>query len=130
MIVLVDHNMEGHAKLLWRTLASAGWLELAPVQLVTFAEAGVPADSVDRAVWRFAQERQMFLLTDNRNMEGDDSLERTIREELTPESLPVLTVSNRDRLNEQKYRARCAERLLEVVLYPERYLGTGRIFIP
>src|SRR5215207_4161217 len=101
MIVLVDHNMEGHARLLWRTLAALGWLEVAPMQLVTLAEAGVPANSVDRIVWRFAQEHRMFLLTDNRNMEGTDSLEHTMREELTPESLPVLTVSNRDRLNQQ-----------------------------
>jgi len=28
------------------------------------------------------------------------------------------------------YREKCAERLLEVVLYPKNYLGIARLFIP
>ena len=81
--VLVDHNMEGQAVLLWGTLAAEGWLELVPLRLVTFAEVGLSLESNDRIVWRFAQAQRLLLLTDNRSMKGVDSLEQTIREENT-----------------------------------------------
>ena len=128
--VLVDHNIEGQALLLWGTLGAAGWLELVPLRLMRLAEVGLPADSTDRTVWHFAQAQQMYLLTDNRNMEGADSLEQTIREENTATSLPVLTIGRADRMIEPTYREMCAARLLEIVLYPDDYIGAGRVFIP
>ena len=72
----------------------------------------------------------MLLLTDNRSMSGEDSLEQTLREENTPDSLPVLTVGSTDRLDEQAYREQCADRLVEIVIDLEYYLGTRRLFIP
>ena len=121
--VLVDHNMEGHAQLLWGTLAAEGWLDLVSLRMVTLTEAGLPVDAPDRVVWRFAQAQQMLLLTNNRNARGVDSLGQTIHNESTPSSLPVLTVGNLERMVESEYRAQCAERLVEIALYPERYLG-------
>ena len=35
-------------------------------------------DASDRLVWRYAQENQMMILTANRNMKGDDSLEQVM----------------------------------------------------
>lgn len=128
--VLADHNIEGQALLLWGTLAATGWLELVPLRLVRFVDVGLAWDSSDRAVWRFAQEHRMYLLTDNRNMQGDDSLEETIRNENTASSLPVLTIAQVDRIPERVYREACASRLLEVILYPEDSVGTGRLYIP
>lgn len=122
--------MEGQAAVLLGAITAGGWLGLVPLQLVTFVAVGLPVDSTDRAVWRFAQARQMLLLTNNRNSVGEDSLGLTIREETTASSLPVLTVGNLDRLAEPPYRQRCAERLVEIVLDLHLYLGTGRIFIP
>jgi hypothetical protein len=127
---LVDHNMEGQAALLWDTLAADGWLELVALQLVTFADVGLPVNSPDRLVWRFAQERRILLLTENRNRKGADSLVQTIEEEGNAVSLPVLTIGNLRRMDEPDYRRRCAARLLDVVLFLDHYLGTGRIFIP
>lgn len=86
--LLADHNIEGQALLLWGTLGAAGWLELVPLRLVRFGEVGLSYDSTDRDVWRFAQANQMFLLTDNRNMVGVDSLEQTIRDENHVTALP------------------------------------------
>jgi hypothetical protein len=128
--ILVDHNVEGQATLLWGTLAADGWLELVPLRLVTFAQAGLPINSTDRVVWRFAQAHQMLLLTDNRSMRGEDSLQRTLREENTSSSLPVLTIGSSDRMDESGYRKRCATRLVEIVLDLEVYLGSSRLFIP
>ena len=81
-------------------------------------------------VWRFAQAHHMLILTANRSMKGPDSLEQTIREENTPASLPVLTISSADRLDESGYREACAARLVEIVLDLEQYQGAGRLYLP
>ncbi len=36
MIVLIDHNLGGHAEILLGNIASQGWLELLPIRFVTF----------------------------------------------------------------------------------------------
>jgi hypothetical protein len=128
--ILVDHDSEGHALSLLTVLGAEGWLEIADLQLMTFKEAGLPIQSSDRIVWRFAQTNGMILLTNNRNMEGEDSLERVLREENTLTSLPVVTIGNVKRLSRKAYRRRCAYQLLEVVLDLPRYLGQRRVFIP
>ena len=81
-------------------------------------------------MWRFAQEKHLILLTANRNNDGEDSLQQTIQEENQPTSLPVVTIGILDRLEERSYREQCAERLVEIVLNIENYLGVGRIYIP
>lgn len=63
-------------------------------------------------------------------MQGEHTVEHTIREANTPTSLPVLTIGNADRLLEKAYRERCAIRLVEIRLDLENYVGTGRVFIP
>ena len=63
-------------------------------------------------------------------MRGPDSLEQTIREENTINSLPVITVGDVNRLDEKRYRDACATRLVEIVLDVERYRGAGRLYIP
>jgi hypothetical protein len=130
MTVLADHNLEGQAVLLWGTLAAEGWLALLPLRLVMFHEVGLPAESTDRDVWRYAQTHQMVLLTGNRRKKGADSLEQVIREESTSTSLPVITVARVNRLDERAYREQCSSRLIEIMLDIEKYVGVGRIFIP
>jgi hypothetical protein len=131
MIFLVDHNLKGHALVLFGAIASQGWLDIVPIQFVTFDEMNLSIDSNDRVVWRLAQENQMILLTANRSMKGRDSLEQVMREENTSELLPVITISNADRLlNDSEYRGRCVENLIEIVLDIDTYLGARRIFIP
>jgi hypothetical protein len=131
MIFLIDHNLKGHALVFFGAIASQGWLDIVPMQFVTFAEVDLSIDSDDRTVWRLAQENQMILLTANRSMKGKDSLEQVMREKNTSESLPVITVSNADRLlNDFEYRGRCVESLVEIVLDIDTYRGARRIFIP
>jgi hypothetical protein len=73
----------------------------------------------------------MILLTANRNMKGEDSLEQVLREENTSDSLPIVTIANLDRFSkESKYRSRCADRIIDIVLSIEDYMGSGRIYIP
>jgi adenylosuccinate lyase len=72
----------------------------------------------------------MIILTANRNMKGDDSLEQVIRENSTLTSLPIVTIGNKERLDEQNYRERCASRLVEILFDIDNYTGVGRIYIP
>lgn len=131
MIFLIDHNLKGHALVFFGAIASQGWLDIISVQFVTFTELDIPTDTDDRTVWRLAQENHMILLTANRSMKGEDSLEQVMREESTSASLPVATISNADRLlSDPDYRSRCVESLVEIVLSIESYRGAQRIFIP
>lgn len=130
MTILVDHNLEGQAIVLWGTLAAEGWLEVLSLDIVTLSQVGLPTDSSDREVWHFAQNHQMILLTGNRRMKGVDSLEQIIREEGRALSLPVITIGSVDRLDEYGYRERCSVRLVELLLDIDAYRGTGRMYIP
>lgn len=128
--LLADHNIEGQAALLWSTLHTEGWLDIIPMRLVRFVDANIAHDSPDRLIWHVSQDQQMLLLTANRNMQDADSLEQTIREDNQVTSLPVITVSDVDRMVEASYREQCAARLAEIVIYLDNYLGAGRLFIP
>lgn len=131
MIFLIDHNLKGHALVLFGAIASQGWLDVLPIQFVNFVEVDLAINSNDRVVWRLAQEKQMILLTANRSMKGRDSLEQVMREESTSNSLPVVTIANADRLlNDVDYRGRCVESLIEITLDIDSYRGARRIFIP
>jgi predicted nuclease of predicted toxin-antitoxin system len=130
MTFLVDYNLDGYALIFLGILAKRGWLEFESVQFVTFREVGLSMESSDRIVWRYAQDHQMMILTANRNMKGEDSLEQVMREDNNENSFPVLTIGNLDRFSEADYRERCAERLIEIAVDVDKYKGVGRLFIP
>jgi len=130
MKFLIDYNLKGKSLILWGVVAAEGWLGLIEINFLQFEDVGLPHDSSDLIVWKFAQEKQMILITANRNMKGKNSLEQTIREKNTDRSLPVVTISNVDRLDEKIYRERCVASLIEISLDLDNYLGAGRIFIP
>ena len=116
--------------MLFGSITSEGWLDVLSIRFVSFDEVDLPITSSDRVVWKFAQENQMILLTANRSMKGEDSLEQVLREECIPTSLPVITLANVDRIVEREYREECIDRLIEIALYLENYLGVSRLFIP
>ncbi len=122
--------MTGDVDLLVGALTATGWLELVSIHFVTLAEAGLPSNIDDRTIWHFCQTERMLLLTANRSMKGRDSLEAVLREENQLDSLPVITVGNRDSLSDPAYRKRCIERLVDIVVDIESQLGRRRIFIP
>lgn len=131
MKFLIDHNLGGHAEILLGTIASQGWLELLPIQFVTFKEINLPINSSDRTAWRLAQTNQMILLTANRSMKGEESLEQVLREENTAGSLPVATIGDAKRLlTDRTYRNLAADRIIEIALDIETWMGSGRVFVP
>lgn len=130
MNFLVDYNLDGYAAVLLSILTKRGWLEFFSIQFVIFREVELAMDSSDRVVWNYAQANQMMILTANRNMKGEDSLEQVMREENSSTSFPIITIGDLARLDESEYRERCVDRLVEIVLEVENYMGVGRLFIP
>lgn len=131
MKFLIDYNLQKYAVILLGKIANDGWLDLITLSFTFFQDVDLSVDSNDRVVWRFAQENGMILLTENRNMKGEDSLEQVLREENTSNSFPIVTIANINRFSkEASYRSRCADRIIEITLDLENYIGAGRIFIP
>lgn len=131
-VVLSDHNCEGQARAIFRTLAHNGYLDLMPLELRLFADVGLAEDINDEDVWRFCQRNDLLLLTGNRKTtDGPHSLEMVIRRDATPHSLPAITISSLRRvLNDPDYRDRCAQRLAEIVLDIDSYRGLYQVYIP
>ena len=128
--ILLDNDIAGHRDLFKGTLRSTGWDAFELVRFVTLDEAGVATDSPDAALWELCQQQRLLLLTANRNLEDESSLEQTIRRQSTSESLPVITVSAPQRVIEQDYRERCIHALIGIVLDLENCRGAGRLYIP
>jgi hypothetical protein len=129
--LLADHNIEGHAQFLFGTIQALGLADLLDLLVVTLAEAGLSEASPDREVWRRAQKLGMVLLTANRRKREHDSLEQTLREEVTPTALPVLTISRaRQLLTDSAFRRTCAERVAEILFDIELYRGVTRLYVP
>ena len=106
------------------------WTELA-VRVESFASLGVPTNTPDSSLRQLCQTRQIILITGNRNEEGPASLEATIQEPNTLTSLPVLTISEPQRiLSSRAYAHHVVERLVEYLIDVENLRGTGRLYLP
>jgi len=71
------------------------------------------------------------LITGNRNDDGPDSLEATIRNENQPESLPVITIGDADRVLRDRLSAEnVAGRLLDYLMRIDEVRGVGRLYVP
>jgi hypothetical protein len=132
--ILADVNVQGqlqHLLLIWQ---SAAWREVwegLALSVYSFEELGLSRDVSDAVLWRECQQRQIVLITANRNDEGSDSLEATIRQHNTPGSLPVFTLADPERIfREPSYAGRVAETLLDYLFVIERVLGAGRLYVP
>jgi hypothetical protein len=74
---------------------------------------------------------QVVLLTTHRNDEGPESLAFTIQHQNTPQSLPVFTLVNDQRvLRDRQYAETVADRLIAALFDIDRYCGTGRLYLP
>lgn len=133
-IIMADHDVEGHLRVLIRIWSSPDWADLwaeVNCEFESFDRLGLESNTPDCVVWRICQERRIVLLTGNRNALGDDSLEETIRRESTADSLPVLTISRPTRLlKDAKYAERVAARIHDYLRVLDRLSGSGRMYLP
>jgi hypothetical protein len=132
--LMADADIEGQFKLLIQLIASGtlaeAWLEL-NVRIESFKSLGLLTSTSDAVVWRRAQASGIVLVTGNRNKDGQESLEQTIRSENTLDSMPVITIGAVDRiLSDREYASRAAHRLFGYIADLDTYRGTGRLYIP
>jgi len=132
--ILADNDVEGHLEIIVRRCQDKLWRDIwSSLGLVveTFETLGLPRTVSDAILWKTCQNNQVVLVTGNRNEDGTDSLEATIRMYNTAHCLPVFTLANKPRiLGNSKYGGRVTERFLEHLLDLENLKGTGRIYLP
>ncbi|MFO0965386.1 MAG: hypothetical protein U0793_07345 [Gemmataceae bacterium] len=132
-IILIDVNIEGQAARLWGRMQRPEWREFTAgldVVFRRFRDVGLDESTPDDVVWRFCQRNGFYLLTSNRNEEGEDSLEATLRREGTPDSVPVLTLPLPDRVYDNPDLVdRVVDKRLDYIMFPERTRGAGRLFL-
>jgi hypothetical protein len=117
-----------------RLLATDPWREVwedLNLPLRNFGDFNLSRDAQDAAIWEVCQREQLILLTENRNAEGPDSLEETIRTRNRPDSLPVFTLANAQHfLHSKAYAERVVWRFLDYLIDIEKNRGTGRLYLP
>jgi hypothetical protein len=132
--LLADANVEGHMARLLLLMQTEYWREVwdhLEIRSCNFQDAGLSRDDTDAHVWQVCQQQQLSLLTNNRNDDGPDSLEATIRKHNTATSLPVFTFSDADRIYHSKdYAERVVESLFDQLLRIDELRGTGRLYLP
>lgn len=132
--LLIDAHLDGHAALLAMRLNSEAWRELyahLQIQFLHLDQVGLDRTAKDDVVWRLCQQNGYYLLTANRNLESDDSLEATIRREGKADSLPVFTFADADRIYQSAaYLDEVVESLLDYLLDEGNYRGAGRLYLP
>jgi hypothetical protein len=118
-------------RLLWLSIT---WRELwiaRDLSVEDFRTLGLPFDAPDSIIWRTCQREQLVLITGNRNDDGPDSLEATIRNENQPDSLPVITLADARRvLRERPYAEKTTEQILDYLMRIDEVRGAGRIYVP
>lgn len=132
--ILSDHDIEGQFSALVDLLNGPELYELwhfLDLEALQLRDVGLADDTPDRVIWSVCQSEQCVLITANRNLDEEDSLEQTLRDSSTSTSLPVMTISSMKRFQEDpSYRSAVAWRLIEYLMDIERHRGAGRLFVP
>ena len=103
------------------------------IRFVTFQTLQLSPQLDDRKLWILCQRDGWVLLTDNRNDEGIDSLQATLADSWQPGALPVLTLSSKNRLEQNPdFADRVATDIAELLfgIIDMEYRYQPRIFIP
>ncbi len=132
--LLADANIMGHVEYLARLMQTGSWAgfwqDLGLV-LRHFADVGLSLSATDLEIWQRCQAEQLLLVTDNRNADSPDSLEAVIRLHNAPQSFPVFTIADVDKLRTSRdYAERAMIRLYEYLLDIDNLRGAGRLFLP
>jgi hypothetical protein len=132
--LMADANIQGQVEYLVERMkadAWAGFWQGLGLVLYRFENFGLSASATDLEIWNVCQTEQLLLITDNRNLDSEDSLEATIRRNNNPGSLPVFTVAD---MNEFRTNSSYVERVIEVLydylLRIDDVRGTGRLYLP
>lgn len=132
--ILADVNIEGYVDLLMKTMRAEPWKlfwDDLHLQYLHFADVNLVPTSLDSQVWDVCQQRELILITDNRNQNDSDSLEAVIRTRNISISLPVITIANVPHLRQSRAYADCViDKLLDFLTRMDTLRGTGRLYLP
>jgi hypothetical protein len=132
--LLADANIQGHIDLLVKRMQAEpflGFWTFLNISCLKFADVGLSPSDTDATIWQLCQKQKIFLLTNNRNDDGPDSLENTIRTCNVTGSLPVFTIGDVDRtMSDRNYSDEVIWALFEYLLQADNILGTGRLYLP
>ena len=132
--LLADNDAVGYVEALVHEMKSPKWVDfwtMLGLTLVYFRDVGLAPASSDRTIWLTCQAEQLLLITNNRNQDGPDSLETTIRELNGPDSLPVFTISHLDTFRTSRtYVERMVDSLYVYLMGIDELRGTGRLYLP
>ena len=132
--IMADHDVEGQLRVLLNIWLSSDWIELwtdAHCDVTFFRDFGLDETVTDAQVWQLCQERGIILITGNRNAEGEDSLEQTLRRLATADCLPVLTIGDTDRLmRDRRYAEDVAARVIDYAKDVDVLRGSLRLYVP
>jgi hypothetical protein len=127
-------NIEGQVARLVALMQTEYWRdywEFLDIRVLRFRDVGLSPDEADAQVWQFCQEQQLYLVTNNRNDDGPDSLQATIQAKNTATSLPVFTLGDAEQvLRSKEYAQRVIEGLFDQLLRIDDLRGTGRVYLP
>ena len=132
--LLPDNDVQLQVEILIHIFESETWRDIwrnLNLPFLSFEILGLPRNASDVVLWRECQKRDVVLITANRNDDGPESLEATIRELNQANNLPVFTLANPKRIQQDRaYAERVAERFLEYLLEIDMVRGTGRLYLP
>jgi hypothetical protein len=132
--ILADINVGKQRRAILAIWSSESWRDLwqgLSLVVESFRGLDLPLDASDAVIWRTCQKEQLVLITGNRNKDGQDSLEAVIRDENQPDSLPVITIADTERvLQDWAYAEQVAERVLDYLMRIDEVRGTGRLYVP
>ena len=132
--ILSDRDVQGHVSRLMDICQMPPWVALwreLECRLCTFEDFDLPVDATDAMIWQACQDHDILLIIGNRNAEGPESLEMTIRQRNAANCLPVLTLADPDRIQrERPYAEAVVERLFDILIDPDALRGTGRLYLP
>ncbi len=132
--IISDNDVLGHVSRLMDVCEAPPWTELwndLECVLCTLEDLNLTDDVTDAVLWQACQDHEIVLITGNRNADGPESLEVTIRQRNRPDCLPVLTLADPDRIaRDPGYRELVVERLFDVLIDIDSLRGTGRLYLP
>lgn len=134
--LLADQNVEGHQARIEKLLEPRGLrkaLAELGLEFATFVEAGFERDIDDRSLWQRCQEDGWVLFTDNRNDDGETSLQATLSSLWSPGKLPVLTLASKTRFeHDANYRKLVADEIAELLfsILAGDSRDCDRVFVP
>jgi predicted nuclease of predicted toxin-antitoxin system len=132
--ILADINAIGQVANLVQQMQAKSWVDFwkaLGLQHMRFADVGLTRTSTDLEIWRTCQAEQLILITDNRSQDSPDSLEATIRQYNTPDSLPVFTIGDLDKFSSSRdYFEEVLESFYDYLMRIDTVRGTGRLYLP